>query len=91
LILRKKIETPSTRKPIAREALEQSLAEAVRASHPEFESFTGVIVERIVPGRPGEANWGLKGVRYGKADRHRSGVILAHFVEEAQREFEVSD
>ena len=91
MILRKKIEASPARKPIAREALQQSLAEAVRASHPEFESFTGVIVERVVPGRPGEANWDVKGIRYGKADRHRSGAVLSYCVEQARTEFEVSD
>lgn len=91
MILKTKTETQPKRKPITREALEQSLAEAVRASHPEFESFAGVIVERLVPGRGGEANWGLKGVRYGKADRHRSGAVLSYCVEQAQNEFEVSD
>jgi hypothetical protein len=80
-----------TRTPVTRAALEQSLAEAIRATHPEFEAFAGVIVERIVPSTPGDANWMLKGVRFGKADRHRSGIILSHCVEEAQREFEVSD
>jgi hypothetical protein len=76
---------------MAREALEQALTEAVRASHSEFELFAGVIIERIAPGQPGEANWAVKGVKYGKADRHRSGIVLSHCAEEAQLEFELSD
>ena len=90
LFLRKKSDHP-VRKPMTREALEQSLTEAVKASHSEFESFAGVIVERIVPGGPGGANWAVKGVKYGKADRHRSGVVLSHCAEEAQLEFELSE
>src|SRR6266700_5840409 len=77
LFLRKKSEGHPARKPMTREALEQSLAEAVRAGHPEFETFAGVIVERVVPERPGEANWAVKGVKYGKADRYRSGIVLS--------------
>jgi hypothetical protein len=91
LFLRKKSEDHPVRKPMTREALEQSLTEAVRASHSEFESFAGVIVERIVPVQAGQANWAVKGVKYGKADRHRSGVVLAHCAEEAQLEFALSD
>jgi hypothetical protein len=91
LFLRKKSQDHPARKPVTREALEQSLTDAVRASHPEFETFAGVIVERIVPERPGEPNWAVKGVRYGKADRHRSSIVLLHCSEEAQIEFEVSD
>lgn len=91
MFLRKKSDDHPVRKPMTREALEQSLTEAVRASHSEFESFAGVIVERIVPGEPGGANWAVKGVKYGKADRHRSGVVLSHCAEEAQLGFELSD
>jgi len=76
---------------VTRASLEQSLAEAVRASHPEFETFVGVIVERIVPARSEDPNWAIKGVKYGKTDRHRSGIILLHCVELAQLEFNVSD
>lgn len=91
LFLRKKSEDHPVRKPMTREALEQSLTEAVRASHSEFESFAGVIVERIVPEQSGGANWAVKGVKYGKADRYRCGVVVSHCTEEAQLEFELSD
>jgi hypothetical protein len=87
----KKIDNQPTRKPVTRADIEQSLAEAVRTSHPEFETFAGVIVERIVPDGLGHTNWALKGVRYGKADRHRSGTVLSYCVEQAQLEFEISD
>jgi hypothetical protein len=91
LILRKKSEDCPARKPVTRDALEQSLAEAVRSSHPEFDAFAGVIVERVAPTAPGAANWIVKGVRYGKADRHRSAIVLSYCVDEAQLEFEISD
>jgi hypothetical protein len=91
LFLKKKSEDHPVRKPMAREALEQALTDAVRASHSEFESFAGVIIERVAPGQPGGANWAIKGVKYGKADRHRSSVVLSHCAEEAQLEFELAD
>lgn len=91
LFLKKKSQDHPARKPLTREALAQALTEAVRAAHPEFETFAGIIVGRFVPQRPGEANWVVKGIKYGKADRHRSGIVLMHCVEEAQREFELAD
>ncbi len=91
LIFKRKSEQQPARNIVTRASLEQSLAEAVRASHPEFETFVGVIVERIVPARSEDPNWAIKGVKYGKTDRHRSGIILLHCVELAQLEFNVSD
>jgi hypothetical protein len=91
LIFRKKSDDQIPRKQVTREALQQSLTEAVRTSHPEFEAFGGVFVERIAPAAPGGANWAVKGVKYGKADRHRCGIVLSYCVDEAQLEFEVSD
>ena len=91
MILWKKSEDQATRKAVARATLEQSLVDAVKATHPEFEAFVGVIVARVVPRNPGEANWTVKGVKYGKADRHRSSTVLSYCVEQAQQEFEVSN
>jgi hypothetical protein len=91
LVFKRKDEHLPTRKPISREALEESLTEAVRASHPEFDTFAGVIVERIAPPTRGASNWTVKGVRYGRVDRYRGGIILSHCVGEAQLEFELSE
>jgi hypothetical protein len=79
------------RKPVTRADLEQRLTEAVKTSHAEFEGFVGVIVERVTVASSGGANWAIKGVKYGRANRDRSSTVLAHCVEEAQQEFEVSD
>jgi CspA family cold shock protein len=79
------------RKPIARAVLEAQLTEAVKTSHAEFEAFVGVIVERVDPVPPGGANWAVRGVKFGGANRDRSSSVLSHCVEEAQREFELSD
>jgi hypothetical protein len=91
LVFRWKGENQPSRKPVTREEIEQSLTEAVRASHPEFEDFAGVIIERVVPRAPGGANWAIKGIRFGNADRHRSGIILSYCVDEAQLKLELAD
>jgi CspA family cold shock protein len=79
------------RTPISRAALELAIAETIRASDPQCQGLVGVIVERIVPASAGDANWTVKGVKYGKAERARCSVALSNCVEEGQREFEISD
>jgi CspA family cold shock protein len=65
------------RTPIARAALELAIAE--------------IIVERIVPTTASGANWALKGIKYGKADRDQCSATISTRLEEWQREFELSD
>jgi hypothetical protein len=50
----------------------------------------GIIVERASPASSAEANWAVKGVKYGKAKRERCDAALSVCVEEMQRQFEVS-
>jgi hypothetical protein len=82
---------PKRRKSVARATLEEILKEGITTSHEEFESFAGVIVERVARSPDQPSNWVVKGVRYGKADRHRCGLVLAHCVEQAQEEYDLSD
>lgn len=79
------------RRPISHIDLEQSLADAVRSVGPECEAFVGVIIERVAPETSGGANWAIKGVRYGKADRDRSEAALGIALHEKQLEFVLSD
>ncbi len=79
------------RKPITRAALELAIAESVRDSSPDCRALIGVIVERVVPKSPADANWALKGVKYGKAQRERCNAAISVCVADGQHEFEVSD
>ena len=81
----------SARKSIARSALEQELAEAVRTSTPECEGFLAVFVEKIAPKECGGPNWAVKGVRYGSADRERSQAALSTVVVARQQEVDLGD
>jgi cold shock protein len=81
----------SKRTSITRAALELAIAERVRGSDPKCEGLIGIIVEREVPDSPGAANWAVKGVKYGKAERDRCSAAISDFLKEGQREFEVSD
>lgn len=79
------------RRSIPRAALELIIADAVRDSDPHCASLVGIIVERVVPSSPDGANWAIKGVKYGKADRERCGAATTDFVNKGLREFEISD
>jgi len=88
----KKTEHPTKKRTwIARAALESALTENVRGSDPQCEGLIEIIVERVVPASPDGANWAVKGVKYGKTDREVCNAAISKFVEEGQREFEVSD
>ena len=79
------------RRPIARAELEQSLADAIRNVSHQCQAFVGVIIERVVPQNPHAANWAVKGVRYGRADRDRCEAALGMSVREMQIEYVLSD
>jgi hypothetical protein len=81
----------ANRTSITRAALEQAIVEAVKSGSPECGALIGIVVERIVPTTPGGANWVVKGIRFGKADRDRCALAISKFVEERQLDFEVSD
>ena len=88
----KKTEEPTQKRTwIARAALESALADNVRGSDPQCEGLIEIIVERVVPASPDGANWAVKGVKYGKAEREVCHAAISKVVEEGQREFEVSD
>jgi CspA family cold shock protein len=76
---------------IARTALESALAETVRGSDSRCEGLIEIMVERIAPAPRDGANWAVKGVKYGKAEREPCSAAISKFVEESQSEFEVSD
>lgn len=79
------------RKLIARKDLQSKIARAVRDSHPGCESFVGIIVESIEPKSRLDANWAVKGVRFGRSDRQESGEVVAKIVEQMQRMYTLSD
>jgi hypothetical protein len=86
-----KDQAAGSRTSITRAALELAIAEAVRSGSPECSALIGIIVERVVPSAPGSANWAVKGIRFGKADRDQCGAAISKIVEERQLEFELSD
>ena len=89
---KKTTEQPAKKRTwIARTALEEALAATVRASDPQCEGLKGIFVERVVPGSPDGANWAVKGIKYGKAERQRCSAAIPKCVEESQHDFEILD
>ena len=71
--------------------LELTIAEAVRKNAPECGSFVGVIVHHKKPKQHRDPNWGVRGVRFGKADRRIVNETLTRIVEQLQKEFRLVD
>jgi hypothetical protein len=75
---------------VSRERLQAAITKAVKTADPKCAGFVGVIVQRETPKMQFDANWAIKGVRFGKADRDKSSLALATIVERMQREFSLA-
>jgi hypothetical protein len=91
LFSRERLVETTSRNPISREALQEAITEAVKIADPGCEVFVGVIVERTKPKSREEANWSIRGIKFGKADRNKASDAVAAAVEKMQREFDLSD
>jgi hypothetical protein len=87
------LETPylGARKPIASQRLEAAITEAVMRRASGCENFVGVIVQRTKSKSPSDANWGIKGVRFGRVSREEAGKALSIVVARMQQEFSLSE
>jgi hypothetical protein len=74
----------------SRASLESAITEAVKAE-PDCEAFVGVVVMPKKPKSRSDANWSIRGVKFGKANRDKSSQVLASIVERMQREFRLSE
>jgi hypothetical protein len=71
--------------------LELTIAEAIRKNAPGCDSFIGVIVHHKKPRQHRDPNWGVRGVKFGKADRRIVDETLPGIVEQLQKEFRLVD
>jgi hypothetical protein len=81
----------SSRDRIKCATLEVAIATAVKRSDPRCEPFIGVVVERRTPRSRDDTNWGVRGIRFGKAERDNCNAALSVIIERLKREFEISD
>ena len=80
-----------SRSPIASANLESAITEAIRKRAPGCESFVGVIVQPTRPKSRFDANWVVRGVKFGRADREKVSEAIATIVESMQREYSLAD
>jgi len=78
------------RKPIGSQGLEAAITQAVKSRGAGCQDFVGVIVQRTKPESPSDANWNIKGVRFGVVCREEAGRVLAIVVARMQQEFSLS-
>jgi hypothetical protein len=76
---------------VSRERLQSAITEAVKKAEPGCEAFAGVVIKRETPKSRFDANWAIRGVRFGRADRHKSSQALVTIVERAQRYFSLAE
>jgi hypothetical protein len=73
--------------PVMREAI----TTAVKRSNPNCEPFVCIFIERISPNSSDEANWAVKGIKFGKSERERCNSALSLIIDRLKREFEIAD
>ena len=88
---RKKWWSKDRRAQITPAELELTITEAVRKSAPGCSSFIGVIVHHRKPRQQRDPNWGVRGVKFGKADRRTVDETLSRIVAQLQKEFRLTD
>jgi hypothetical protein len=79
-----------TRTAISRAALEEEITKAVKTDDTCAE-FAGVIVQRARDQKDREANWSIKGIKFGRADRDKAAPVIAVVVERMQRLYGLMD
>jgi len=77
--------------PITAAKLELEIAQATKMADPSCAEFVGVVVQRVKPKSSSDANWTLRGIKFGRSDRKAVDDILKSIVERMQREFRLSD
>jgi hypothetical protein len=82
---------PVRREAIKRTALEAAITAAVKCSSPSCEPFIGIFVERIAPTSSDQANWAVKGVKFGRSEREQCNSALSVIIDRLKREFEIAD
>lgn len=83
--------TADNRQRISTEDLQAVVGDAVRKSDPDCEGFVDVVVMGIEPKSRSDANWEIRGIRFGTSDRRKAIEALETVVSRIKREYIVSD
>jgi hypothetical protein len=80
---------PSDRASVLANTIETAIVAAVKQSDPLCEKFLTVWIEPQAQKSSDDANWRVKGVQFGKADREKSEAALAVIVERMRKKYEL--
>jgi hypothetical protein len=80
---------PAGRTRVLRATIEQAITAAVKKSDPLCENFISVWIEPSAQMTIHDANWHIKGIRFGSADREKCGAALKDVVEQMQKKYEL--
>ena len=83
--------SPDNRNSISLQAMEAAITAAVKKADDTCEHFIGVVLQRTNPKSRVAANWEVRGVMFGAADRKKAGDALGTIVERMQLEFKLSE
>jgi hypothetical protein len=75
------------RQSVSVEELQSAISHAVRKYDSACDAFVGVIVQPETPKSRFDANWTIKGVKFGKSDRNKSTQAVATILPRMQQEF----
>lgn len=78
------------RQSISVAELQSAITEAVRKYDPVCEVFVGVIVRRATPKSRREANWAIRGIKFGESEREKCTQAIGTIVTRMQREFNLA-
>jgi hypothetical protein len=83
---------PSVRRTqVSRDALESAVATAIKTFDASCRDFVGVVIERRSTDSDSEANWQVKGLRFGKSDREKAQAALDSVLPPMQQEFALKE
>jgi hypothetical protein len=71
--------------------LQLAITEAVKTFDPDCEMFVGIFVERATAKSRSDANWAVKGIKFGKADRDKCSHVVATVVEGLKRKYNLPE
>jgi hypothetical protein len=66
-----------------------AITAAVKESDPQCEPFVGVLIEHHAPRSRDDANWAIKGIRFGRAARDKCSAALVVVIDKMQGAFEL--
>jgi hypothetical protein len=79
------------RQSVEATALENAITTAVKNGVSGGKGFVGVFVKRLTPKSRFDANWAIRGVRFGSTDRDTVNKALVNIVGRMQADFRLSD